>query len=185
MTPALALLRARPVTRRFFLAQLQSSLGTGIGYVALVLVAYERFHSSWAVAAVLVADLLPLMALGPVLGGVADRLPRRSCAVAADLVRAAAFIGIATVHGLAPMLLLAALAGAGTGVFNPAVLAGLPHLAGERRLAAATSLFGAVSTLGKTLGPLVAAAVLLGGGVELALLVNGITFLVSAALVAS
>lgn len=185
MTPVLQLLRERPAARRFFLAQLQSSLGTGIGYVALVLVAYERFHSSWAVAAVLVADLLPLMAMGPLLGGVADRLPRRGCAVAADLLRGAAFLGIAMVDDLTATLLLAALAGAGTGVFNPAILAGLPRLAGERHAAAATSLFSAVSTLGKTLGPLVAAGVLLGGGVEVALAVNGITFLVSAALLVS
>src|SRR4051794_18753972 len=185
MTAILELLRARPAARRFFLAQLQSSLGTGIGYVALVLVAYERFHSSWAVAAVLVADLLPLMAMGPLLGGAADRLPRRACAVSADLVRAVAFIGIAATDNLTATLLLAALAGAGTGVFNPAILAGLPRLAGEQYSAAATSLFSAVSTLGKTLGPLVAAAVLLGGGVELALAVNGVTFLISAALLLS
>src|SRR4051812_153088 len=182
MSSILELLRARPAARRFFLAQLQSSLGTGIGYVALVLVAYERFHSPWAVAAVLIADLLPLMAMGPLLGGVADRLPRRACAVTADLVRAVAFIGIAATDTLPAPLLLAALAGAGTGVFNPAILAGLPRLAGERHSAAATSLFSAVSTLGKTLGPLVAAAVLLGGGGELALAVNGATFLVSALL---
>src|SRR3954451_19803622 len=139
MSSILELLRARPAARRFFLAQLQSSLGTGIGYVALVLVAYERFHSSWAVAAVLIADLLPLMAMGPLLGGVADRMPRRDCPVAGDRVRAAPSLGIATVDSLTATLLLAALAGAGTGVFNPAILAGLPRLAGERHAGAATS----------------------------------------------
>src|SRR3954451_4803928 len=182
MSPIADLLRSSPYVRRFFLAYLQSALGNGMGYVALVLVALERFHSPWAVAAVLIADLVPLMAMGPLLGGAADRLPRRACAVTADLVRAVAFIGIAATDNLTATLLLAALAGAGTGVFNPAILAGLPRLAGEQPSAAATSLFSAVSTLGKTLGPLVAAAVLLGGGVELALAVNGATFLVSALL---
>src|SRR4051794_31123937 len=185
MTPALALLRARPVTRRFFLAQLQSSLGTGIGYVALVLVAYERFHSSWAVAAVLIADLAPLMALGPLLGGVADRLPRRACAVGADLVRAIAFVGIALTGDLSLTLALAALAGGGNGVFNSAVLTGLPGLAGDRHGPAATSLLGAVNTLGKTVGPLIAAGLLAGGGVEMALVANGLSFLVSALVLAT
>src|SRR3954451_20834617 len=95
MPPVLTLLRDVPAARRFFAVHLQSSLGTGMGYVALVLVALERFHSSWAVAVVLLADVLPLMLLGPVLGGIADRLPRRPCAVAADVVRAAAFLGLA------------------------------------------------------------------------------------------
>src|SRR3954447_15244987 len=149
------LLRSSPPARRFFLAYLQSSLGNGMGYVALVLVALERFHSAWAVAMVLIADLVPLMALGPLLGGAADRLPRRACAVGADVLCAVAFVGIALVHDLGATLALAALAGVGNGIFNPAALAGLPHLTGERHAAAGTSLFSAISTLGKTLGPLV------------------------------
>jgi MFS family permease len=185
MTSILELLRSNPPARRFFLAWLQSSLGNGMGYVALVLVALDRFHSPWAVALVLIADLVPLMALGPLLGGLSDRLPRRACAVGADLLRAIAFTGIALVHDMGATLALAALAGAGNGLFNPAALAGLPHLAGEEHAAAGTSLFSAISTLGKTVGPVVAAALLLGGGVELALLVNGASFLVSALLLAS
>src|SRR3954463_1370680 len=111
-----ALLRSSPPARRFFLAYLQSSLGNGMGYVALVLVALERFHSPWAVALILIADLVPLMALGPALGGLADRLPRRACAVGADLLRAVAFLGIAMVGGLVPTLALAVVAGVGNGI---------------------------------------------------------------------
>src|SRR3954447_1728791 len=180
MTPVLRLLRDVPAARRFYAVHLQSSLGTGMGYVALVLVALERFHSAWAVAVVLLADLLPLMLLGPVLGGLADRLPRRRCAVAADLARAAAFLGIALAGQLWLVVVLAAVAGAGTGVFRPAVLAGLPHLVGERHHAAATSLYGAISTGGQMLGPLLAGALLLGGGPGPALVFNGVTFLISA-----
>src|SRR3954447_22469766 len=181
MPPVLQLLRDIPAARRFYAVQLQSSLGTGMGYVALVLVALERFHSAWAVAVVLLADLLPLMLLGPLLGGVSDRLPRRPCAVAADIARGAAFLGIAVAGQLWLVVVLAALAGAGTGVFRPAVLAGLRQLAGERHQAAATSLYGAISTMGQTLGPLVAGAALLGGGAGPALVVNGVSFLISPA----
>src|SRR4051794_12848262 len=185
MTPVLRLLNDVPAARRFYAVQLQSSLGTGMGYVALVLVALERFHSAWAVAVVLLADLLPLMLLGPLLGGVSDRLPRRPCAVAADVARGAAFLGIAFAGQLWLVVVLAALAGAGTGVFRPAVLAGLPHLAGERHHAAATSLYGAISTGGQMLGPLLAGALLLGGGPGPALVFNGVTFLLSAAALAT
>src|SRR4051794_29085034 len=179
------LLRSSPPARRFFLAYPQSSLGNGMGYVALVLVALERFHSPWAVALILIADLVPLMALGPALGGLADRLPRRACAVGADLLRAVAFLGLALVDDFTATIAFAALAGVGHGVFNPAALAGLPHLTGEKHAAAGTSLFSAISTLGKTLGPVVAAAILLGGGVELALALNGASFLLSALLLVS
>jgi MFS family permease len=185
MSPIADLLRSSPYVRRFFLAYLQSALGNGMGYVALVLVALERFHSPWAVAAVLIADLVPLMALGPLLGGAADRLPRRACAVTADLVRAVAFVGIAVTGSLPATLALAALAGAGNGVFDAAVLVGLPHLTGERHGAAATSLYGAINTIGKTLGPVVAAVVLAGGGVDVVLALNGVSFLASAVMLAT
>ena len=88
------LLREEPRARLFFLALTQSALGTGAAYVALLLVAYERFHSPWALSLVLLADLMPAMLLGPVFGAAADRWSRRSCAVVADLLRFVAFTGI-------------------------------------------------------------------------------------------
>jgi hypothetical protein len=47
-----------PSLRRFFLAHLQSELGTGAAYVALLLVAYHRLHSGWAISLVLLADFV-------------------------------------------------------------------------------------------------------------------------------
>ena len=51
--------------RRFFAAHAQSCLGTGLAYVALPLLAYERFDTAWAIAAVLLPDLLPAILFGP------------------------------------------------------------------------------------------------------------------------
>src|SRR3712207_7177275 len=42
----------------------RSAIGNGAGYVALLLLAYETFHSAWAVSAVLLADFLPSMLAG-------------------------------------------------------------------------------------------------------------------------
>jgi hypothetical protein len=50
----------------------------------------------------------------------------------------------------------------------------------ERRIPAATSLFGAIADFGFIAGPAVAAAVLLAGGPELILAVNAVTFAISA-----
>ena len=99
MRAAVELLKAEQRARAFFAVLTQSSLGTGAGYVALLIVAYERFHSPWAISLVLLADFLPPMFLGPLFGAAADRWSRRWCAIVADVVRAVAFVGIGLVDG--------------------------------------------------------------------------------------
>jgi MFS family permease len=79
-----------PSLRRFFLAHFQSELGTGAAYVALLLVGYERLHSGWAIALVLLANFLPGIVLAAPFGALADRLDRRRLAVGVDLIRAGA-----------------------------------------------------------------------------------------------
>src|SRR5436190_18296127 len=184
MTAAFDLLRRERRARRFFAAHAQSSLGTGAGYAALLLLAYQRSHTPIAISLVLAADLAPAMVLGPVFGAAADRWSRRRCAVAADVLRAAAFLGLPFVHGLAPTIALALAAGTGTGLFTPAALAGLPSLVEHRRLTAANSLFAAVADLGWALGPALAAAALLVAGPETIVAVNGATFALSAVVLA-
>jgi MFS family permease len=170
--------------RVFFLALSQSAIGTGAAYVALLLIAYERWHSPWAITLVLLADLLPAMILGPVFGAAADRWSRKWCMVSADLIRCGAFIGIALVDGIGPTIGFALLAGCGTAMFTPAALAALPGLVEPRRLPAATSAYGALTDLGFTAGPGLAAGVLLFASPEWLTGVNGLTFALSALLLA-
>jgi MFS family permease len=178
------LLRTERRARLFFVALTQSALGTGAAYVALLLIAYDRFQSPWALSLVLLADLLPAMLLGPVFGAVADRWSRKWCAVGADVIRAGAFLGIALVDSFPTTIGFALLAGAGTALFTPATLAGLPSLVRQDRVPAATSLYGAITDLGFTAGPGIAAACLVLAGPEDILLINGLTFAASALLLA-
>jgi MFS family permease len=184
MGRSVELLRNERRARVFFVAHTQSALGTGAAYVALLLVAYERFRSPWAISLVLVADLIPPMVLGPVLGAAADRWSRRLCMVVADVIRAIAFVGLALVNGFEATVALALLAGAGTALFTPASLAALPSLVEERRLPAAMSLFGAIRDLGLAVGPAIVAALLLFTDPETILVANAVTFVVSALLLA-
>jgi MFS family permease len=184
MRPAVDLLRSEPRARVFFAVLAQSALGTGAAYVALLLVAFERAASPWAISAVLIADLVAPMVLGPLFGAAADRWSRRACAITADVLRAAAFAGIAFVGGVEATVALALIAGAGTALFTPATLAALPSLVREERLPAATSLYGAVGDFGLAVGPALAALLLLAGGPETILLANAATFAVSALVLA-
>jgi len=179
------LLRHERRARIFFLALAQSALGTGAGYIALLLIAFERFESPWAISLVLVADLIPAMLLGPIFGAAADRWSRKRCAVFADAIRVIAFGGIALVDGYAATIAFAVVAGTGTGLFTPSVLAALPSVVDEqRRVPAATSLYGAVADLGFTVGPALAAAVLAIAGPETLMWANAATFACSGLLLA-
>ena len=180
MRAALELFRAEPRARVFFAALAQSSLGTGAGYVALLLLAFERLSEPWAISVVLLADLLPAMALGPVFGAAADRWSRRGCMILGDAVRAVAFIMIALVGSFEATVALALVAGAGTGLFTPSALAALPSLVDRKRLPAATAVFGAIADLGFTAGPAIAAVILVFGGPEALMIANGVTFAISA-----
>jgi MFS family permease len=184
VSDVVSLLRAERSARLFFVALTQSALGTGAAYVALLLIAYDRFQSPWAISLVLLADLLPAMLLGPVFGAAADRWSRKWCAVGADVIRAGAFIAIALVDDFATTVGFAVLAGAGTALFTPATLAGLPSLVSKARLPAATSLYGAIADLGFTAGPGIAAGFLVVAGPTDILVVNGLTFAASAVILA-
>lgn len=163
----------------------QSALGNGAGYIALLVVAYERYHSAWAISLILVADLLPAGLFGPILGAAADRWSRRNCLIVSDIIRGAAFLAIALVDGFPATVALALLAGVGTGLFNPASLAAIPSLVSPQRLPAATALYGALTDLGFILGPALAALLLLFGGPEIILFANAGTFAISAVLLSS
>jgi MFS family permease len=174
-----AVWRSERQARWFFAAHLQNALGTGAGYVALLVLAYDRLGSAWGATAVLLADLIPAMLLGPALGRLIDRHGRLRSAIAADLIGALAFAGIVFAHGAIPLVALALVAGVGSALFRPATCALLPAIVDERRLGAANGLFGAMRETGQLLGPALAAGLLLLAGPELIIGFNAVTFAAS------
>ncbi len=176
------LLRDIPALRRFFAAFFQSQVGTGAAYVALLLVAYQRFHSGWAISLVLLGEFLPGIVLAPVFGSLADRVSRRRLAVCADLLRAACFVGIAIVPSFAATVVFALLAGVGTALFRPAINSALPGLVPPERRSQLTAIFYASINTGLMLGPAIAGGLLLVTTAPVVLVLNALSFVVSAVL---
>ncbi len=175
----LALLRAPGTVRRFLLISLQSSVGNAIGYVALLLLAYDRFRSPWAVSLVLLADFLPAIVLAPLFGALADRYSRRLLTVGADLLRAVAFVALAFAGSFAAILALALVAGIGTALYHPAAKSALAALAGSRgdvAMGALVTVWSAASVA----GPALATVLLLVLSPSSLLLVDAATFFISA-----
>jgi MFS family permease len=180
-----ATLRSNRALRRLLAAWAQSCLGTGAGYVALLLLTYRyAHHSSWAISAVLLADFAPAIALGSWFGVLADRHSKRVLIVIANLLAAAAFGGLAFAHSLPLILALALLAGVGNAMLRPALRSALPLVAGEAMQSAA-ALFDAGRWLGITIGPLLAAGLFAISGVALPLALDGLSFLIAAGVLAT
>jgi MFS family permease len=177
-------LRANPSLCRLLGAWAQSCLGTGAGYVALLLLTYHHLHSSWALAAVLLADFLPAILLGAWFGALADRFRRRPLIIAANLVQAGAFIALAFAGGAVSILSLALLAGIGNALQRPALRSALPVVAGEQAQLAA-ALYDTCRWIGITIGPALAAGLFALWGVGLPLALNGVSFAIAAVVVAT
>lgn len=183
------LLRLREF-RNVFLAQSVSVFGDGITPVALTYAVLDLTGSGTDLGLVLAAQSVPLVALALVGGVWADRLPRATIMVSSDLVRAAVQLtaavllltGTAQIWQLA---LLAALHGAAEAFFRPAAGAILPQIVPALHLQEANSLMGMSDNFGWMVGPAIAGVLVGFIGAGGAIAVDGATFLVSAAFLAT
>ena len=176
------LLRENRFLRRFFVSFFQSQVGTSAAYVALLLIAYHRLHSGWAIPLVLLGEFLPGILLSPVFGSLADRVSRRRLTISADLIRAGSFIALAIVHSFAATVALVLLAGVGTALFRPAINAALPSMVPPERRSQLVALFYASVNTGLMVGPALTAGMLLFTTPQVVLVANALTFVASAML---
>jgi MFS family permease len=136
------------------------------------------------VSALLIVEFLPAILIGLFLAPLVDRLSRRRLLIVSDLVRAAVFCVLPFAGGAAEIVVLAAVVGVATGFFRPAVYAGMPNLVEDAELDEATSLLQTVENLSWMIGPVAGGLLLAVQGPESAYVLNAVTFVVSAALIA-
>ena len=182
-TSRLGLLRRSPSFAYLFLATAGSSIGTYVAAAALVLQIEDLTGSGVWVAALLIADFLPIVVIGLLLGPLVDRLSRRWLMLASDLVRFGVFAALPFVDTAEGLVVAAAVTGIATGFFFPAANAAIPNLVSDDELANANSLTVTVDTLAMTIGPLVGAVMYAVWGSSVAYLFNAVTFLLSAVFV--
>jgi MFS family permease len=178
------LLRRGSAFRLLFGATACSAVGTYLAALALSVDIFDRTSSGRWLAALLIADFLPIVVIGLTLGPLVDRLQRRRLMISADLVRAGVFCALPFVHEPAAIVALAGVNGIATGFFRPAVWAGLPNLVDDDDLPQANSLLSTVEHVAWMVGPIAAGALLSLSGPSLAYWINAATFVVSALLVA-
>lgn len=180
--PNFSLVRENRSFRRLFVAALGSGIGTWFATVALQIDVFARTQSTTWVGALLIANLLPTVLVGFLLGSLVDRLERRRLLIGADVVRAAVFFAMPFVGSATGLVVLALVAGFATAFFRPAVLAGLPNTVGDADLAQANGLLQSADFLTTAIGPILGAVLVAATGPGTAYAVNGVSFLFSAVL---
>ncbi|MFF4383445.1 MFS transporter [Kitasatospora sp. NPDC001547] len=168
-------------------AAASSAVGDGMRFAALPLLSTAVLHDAFQVSAVTAATTVPWLLFGLPAGAYADRFERRLLMVLADLLRAAVLI-LAVVLLAAgwltfwPLLTAAFLLGVGEVLFDCASFALLPGVVPKERLESANGRLFAVQTVGRDLLGQVVGGVLFTVGRAVPLLIDAVSFLLSAAL---
>ena len=179
-----------PTYWRLWAATATSSLGDGFSLVALPLLAASLTDSPALVAGVLVAQRLPWLLFGVAAGAFADRVHRGRLMVAADAARAVLLTGVVAA-GITDRLSMAIVYAAAFLVASVETLhvsashAVLPLLVDEHQLDRGNGYLMAANTGGEQLAGPAAAGLLVAAGAWVPLGLDALTFLASAALVAS
>jgi MFS family permease len=185
MTEYFSFLQLRPKFRALWLAQVISLTGDWFNTIASVIIVNRYSDSGLAVGGLFIARALPPFLLGPVAGVVADRFDRRNVLILSDVLRAAIVLGFLLVdrpEHLWLLYILTVLQFSVSAFFEPARAALVPALVRNDELLTANTLasitWSAMLTLGGAIGGLTASLF----GIEVSLMVDAATFLVSAAL---
>jgi MFS family permease len=183
----LTLLKQRPQFRYLWLAALVSMMGDWFNTIASVILVNRYTDSGVAVGALFLARALPPFLMGPFAGVIADRFNRKTILIATDLARAFIVLGFLLVDRPERAWLIYVLSVAQfvvSSFFEPARAAILPTLVqGETELLTANTLtsatWSAMLAFGAAIGGFTAAFF----GANIAIIIDGLTFFLSAILV--
>jgi MFS family permease len=174
-------LRVSADYRRLWLGLSVSQLGQQMTAVAVAIQVFDLTRSSFAVGAVGLCALVPLVTFGLYGGAVADAVDRRKLGLVSStglwlLSIALAVQAFAGVGSVALLYVVVALQAACFAVNNPARSAIIPRLLAAELLPSANALSTASFNLGYTVGPLLGGVIYGAGGPAAAYTVDCVTF---------
>ncbi len=181
------LIRSNSNFRRLWIAQIVSEIGDWFYTLSIYTLLLQLTGHAGSVALALVLQVLPQTLAGPTAGVVNDRIKRKHVMIAADLIRCVIVLAMLLVRSPSMVWLVYPLLLAETTMaafFEPARSAVIPNIAAPEEVLAANTLSSATWSvnllIGASVGGLVAAFL----GREAAFVLNALSFLVSALLIA-
>ena len=185
---ARAVLRRNPDFARLFWASVVSMCGDWFSIVAVSTLLMELTGKAATATYVHAAMVLPIFALAPVAGYLADRFARKRLMIIADLARVPAALGLLAAQHFhsAPLAIACIVAlGIGAAFSDPVANAALPNVVAPNDLSMAQAMFagtwGAMLIVGASLGGIVAGTL----GKSAAFVIDAGSFALSAAILAT
>ncbi len=177
-------LRNRALLRLLF-GEFVSSIGDWLYLVAIMVVVYQITADPVVLGVVGAARLVPFIVLSVPAGIAADRFDRRRILISTDIARGLLMVVLAVLVSMdapvAAIVAVAILAACFSSFFGPAIGAYLPTVVGdERDLGPANSLWATLDNLAYFIGPAVAGLLIAMGGLDIAFLLNAVSFAVVA-----
>ncbi len=177
------LLKQNPSFRNLWYGQVISELGNWVNAIALYALILQLTGSGMAMAAAMMAKLLPMVIVSPFAGVVIDRMDRRTVLIASDILRCFTVLCFLIVESREDLWLVYALTlfeVALTGFFEPARSAILPSIVKKNHLVTANAISGATWSIMLTLGAALGGFVVSLFGVKVAFILDALTYLLSA-----
>jgi len=173
--------------RRLWLAQIVSEIGDWFYTLSIYTLLLQLTGHAGSVALALVLQVLPQTLAGPTAGVVNDRLKRKHVMIAADLVRFVIVLAMLFVRSRSTVWLVYPLLVAETTMaafFEPARSAAIPNLAESGEVLVANTLSSATWSVNLLIGASVGGVVAAFLGRDAAFILNALSFLASAFLIA-
>lgn len=167
-------------------SQVLSQVADGVSKLALLWFVYSITGSALKTTVIGLLQTLPPIVLGPVIGVVVDRLPKKAILICSDLARAL-LIGLipcwVSVESftIEALYVLTFLYGIATAMFIPTLSSSVPLMVGKKQLTAANALLQGTTSLGIVIGPVVSGLGIAFSGSQDVLCINAVTYLASAA----
>ena len=180
------LIRTNRNFRRVWLAQIVSEIGDWFYTLSIYTLLLQLTGHAGSVALALVLQVLPQTLAGPTAGVVNDRVKRKYVMIGADLARFVIVLAMLLVRSRSLVWLVYPLLLAETTMaafFEPARSAVIPNIAGEGEVLVANTLSSATWSVNLLIGASVGGVVAAYLGRDAAFVLNGLSFLVSAALI--
>ena len=183
--------KPRLFNKNFFLlwqGQFVSQLGSQAFAIAMMFWVKHQTGSASLMGILMMVSMLPAVLLGPMAGTLADHYSRKKIIVLSDIIRGIPVLLLAAIIfflpesielGLVSLFIVTIIIGIINSIFNPAILAAIPDIVPEEKVAAANSLSQGTRQVSLFIGQALGGFLFVVFGAPMLFLIDGISYIFS------